>query len=76
MRQAARDCDGESRRCAGAVTATLPYLWQDALLLLALGIALGAGGGVWLGFKLWRQTYVRHSAHPISNARWRRITGD
>jgi len=35
---------------------------------LAIGFAMGAGGGLWLGFKLWRQTYVSLSDNV---RRWR-----
>lgn len=34
---------------------------NDALFFLASGFALGAASGLWLGFKLWRVTYVQRA---------------
>jgi hypothetical protein len=31
----------------------------DALFMFLAGLALGFAAGLWLGFKLWRQTYVK-----------------
>ena len=42
---------------------------NDFSLGLLIGFTFGAGGGLWLGFKLWRQTYITGT---IDNVRhWR-----
>jgi hypothetical protein len=40
---------------------------NDALFFLLSGFALGGACGLWLGFKLWKQTYVHI---PDNVRRW------
>lgn len=51
-----------------------PYFWQDAhLISCALSFGVGLATGLWLGFKLWRETYLRGlDGRTIRNMRkWR-----
>lgn len=42
---------------------------MSALVLVLCAFALGLCVGLWLGFKLWRESYV--SIKPMSRERWR-----
>lgn len=42
---------------------------MSALVLVLSAFALGLATGLWLGFKLWRESYVR--IQPMSRERWR-----
>jgi hypothetical protein len=42
----------------------------DALFMLLAGLVLGFTAGLWLGFKLWRQSYVKISPMPGRDSRY------